>query len=61
MKDLTDNKLKRIGNNVASNWGAYCESYEVNEEEKSVTFYCNECGDRFYTTLSFDELKEYNY
>lgn len=61
MLKYTDKELWNIGRNIASTWGAYIEGWTVNNYEQTVTFNCNEDGDRFQTTLSFDELDEYNY
>lgn len=52
--------MNRIGNNVASTWGACCEKWEILKNGK-IRFYCNECGEKFCTDLNPSELQEYNY
>lgn len=53
--------LIRIGNNVASLWGASCISVEHNKEEKEYIFDCVEHGERFITRLKEDSMGEYDY
>lgn len=57
---MTEKQLLRIGNNVASSWGAYCESVEK-LQNGNYRFFCNEYGEHFYTDLEPAELAEYNY
>ena len=57
---MTEKQLLRIGNNVASSWGAYCESVEK-LQNGNYRFFCNEYGEHFYTDLEPGELAEYNY
>ena len=53
-------KLMRIGQEVASGWGAVCTG--VKTYPNSVMFECNEYGEKFTTHLSYDYInKEYNY
>ena len=60
-KQETGNQMMdRIGNNLASLWGAVCERWEI-RKNGDVRFYCNECGERFYSDLKPTELKEYDY
>lgn len=61
MLKYNDRELQNIGNNVASLWGARVESWTVNNYDETVTFHCNEFGERFDTELSFDDLAEYDY
>lgn len=55
----TNEDLRKIGNSVASLWGASCYDFKVSHKEKSVCFFCIEYGEHFTTHLSFDELAEY--
>ena len=55
----SDDTVMRIGNEVASLWGACCFDYKVNKKERTVIFYCNECGEEFGTSVSFDDLEKY--
>lgn len=49
------------GMDTASLWGAECLSFEVNFEDKVVTFVCLEHGEMFHAPTSFKDLKdEYN-
>ncbi len=54
-----DRKLKQVGNEVASLWGASCISYSVDRKTKTVTFECIEHGEEFVTSIEFSKLKEY--
>lgn len=57
-----DKELLKIGTEVASLWGAECISYTIDMKHKQVIFLCIEVGEKFTTTVSFQELKsEYNY
>ena len=50
----------RIGQEVASTWGAVCTG--VKTYPNSVMFECNEYGEKFTTHMSYDYInKEYNY
>ena len=55
------NDLMRIGNNVASVWGAYCTGFIRDGETETITFQCSEFGEQFTTELKFAELPEYDY
>lgn len=50
-----ENELLKIGNEVASTWGAYCESFDV--YPNLVVFNCNERGEKFTTQMNWDDLK----
>jgi hypothetical protein len=50
--------LLAIGNKVASLWGGSCYDIRINRKDKEVVFDCIEKGERFYTALSFSEIKE---
>jgi hypothetical protein len=55
-------ELLKIGIEVASLWGAECYNYKVIKENKEIVFYCIEAGEKFTTSVSFEDLKsEYNY
>lgn len=57
---IAKDRLERIGQDIASVWGAVCVG--VKTYENLVTFECNEYGEKFSTTMSYDEiLKEYGY
>lgn len=51
-------KLLKIGGEEASLWGGYCKKAEINMDERKVDFLCNEHGEDFYTSLTFEEIKE---
>lgn len=59
-KDEADKQFMKIGNRVASLWGATCEDWEILRNGK-IRFYCNECGEKFTTELTPEELQQYNY
>lgn len=57
---INKDRLMRIGQDIASVWGAYC--VDVKTYENLVTFNCVEYGEKFSTTLSYEEIeKEYSY
>ena len=56
-KKYTREELMRIGQEVASGWGACCIDYK--EEKDGVVFYCNEFGENFTTKLTYEELGKY--
>lgn len=58
-KTYNYNKLMRIGQEVASLWGASCTGYSVNKKKKVVIFDCIEHGEEFVTEINFVELKNY--
>lgn len=51
-------RLHKIGAELASLWGGYCESIKINKDNKIVEFYCVEHGEEFATSLTFDELED---
>lgn len=53
---FTKEKLLKIGQEVASGWGAVCTG--VKTFPKCVQFNCNEFGEKFTTTLTYEEIKE---
>ena len=53
---IAKDRLMRIGQEIACGWGAVCTG--VKTYENLVTFECNEWGEKFSTTLSYDEIKE---
>lgn len=53
---MGNERLRGIGNEIASLWGGSCYGYEIEKEERKVTFLCIEHGERFITELSFSEL-----
>lgn len=59
-KETGREMMNRIGYNVAATWGAVCEGWEI-LKNGDIRFYCNECGEQFYTDLKPSELQEYNY
>lgn len=59
-KEIRENLL-RIGNNVASTWGASCYKYKVSNKERKVIFECVEHGELFVTEIEFDNLLLYYY
>ena len=62
MDEAKKSKLMEIGQDVAAIWGAVCVDVVVYPEEKVVWFECNERGEPYSTSMSFEEIKEdYNY
>lgn len=60
MVRISNQRLMKIGQEVASCWGAVCTGFK--REKGSVTFYCNECGDAFETEVTYQEIEEdYSY
>ena len=51
-------RLHEVGKDLASLWGGYCESLTVKTEDKVVEFLCVEHGEKFITSLTFDELED---
>ena len=60
-KKYTDDMLMQIGEEVASLWGAFCLKYEIDKEKREVNFICNEHGEFFETSISFNKLSDYLY
>ena len=60
-KKYTKEQLMKIGEEVASLWGASCYSYKVNKKEKLVCYDCIEHGEKFVANVSFGELGDYDY
>lgn len=52
----SDIKLKKIGAEVASLWGAECYDFRVKFDESTVYFFCIEHGEEFTTSKYFFEL-----
>lgn len=52
----TEAELKEIAKELASTWGAECYNIGICEDEGIVRFNCVECGEYFYTELSFEEI-----
>lgn len=48
--------LEKVGPEVASGWGAECTS--VKAYKNMVVFKCIECGERFETSMTYDEIKK---
>ena len=48
--------LEKIGNEVASVYGAVCTSVKC--FLNSVEFHCNEYGEKFTTLMTYDEIKQ---
>ena len=55
---FTDNELVTAGIKIASIWGAEYISHEVKPNEAVVTFFCVEHGEKFYASVSFDDVRE---
>jgi hypothetical protein len=60
-KTYSQADLLRIGNNVASGWGATCHAFTFNKAAGTVNFECNECGEFFVTSIEFSDIGEYDY
>jgi hypothetical protein len=58
-KQYHEEDMERICRNVASNWGAQVQRYEVRDGE--IVIFCIEAGDKFITSISFNEVSEYDY
>lgn len=56
MKKFSKERLMRIGQEVASNWGAYCTNVKI--KKNSVIFECNEYGEQFITKLTYERIEE---
>lgn len=52
---ISKKKLLEVGTEVAAGWGAECTS--VKAYKSHVVFNCIECGERFTTTLTYDDIK----
>ena len=48
--------LERIGNEVASGWGAVCTGVKC--FKNSVQFNCNEYGEKFTTLMTYEDIKK---
>jgi len=65
-KDYTVNQITKIqvikiGMELASSWGARYLNFKV-EDENKITFYMEEHGEHFYSTLTLDEIvKDYKH
>lgn len=55
-KSFTKKQLMAVGQELASVYGGVCTG--VKTFPKSVQFDCNEYGDEFTTTLTYDEIRE---
>ena len=53
---FTKAKLLEIGQEVASIYGAVCTN--VKPYTKSVEFLCNECGEKFTSLMTYEEIKK---
>lgn len=51
-------KILEIGSIIASTWGGFCISYEIDYEKQEIFFTCYEHGEEFYTSISFEDLKK---
>lgn len=61
ISEEVNQKILEIGTITASNWGGVCISYEFDYKKQEIFFLCNEHGEEFYTSISFEELKnDYN-
>lgn len=60
-KKYFDSDVRRVGQEVASLYGASCLSYKINKRSKKILFNCVEHGEFYSTEISFDDLKEYSY
>ncbi len=60
MVRISNQRLMKIGQEVATLWGAVCTGFK--KKKDSVIFYCNECGDGFETEVTLKEIEEdYSY
>lgn len=60
MEKISNQRLMKIGQEVASCWGAVCTGFK--RKKDSVLFHCNECGDVFDTEVTYKEIDEdYSY
>ena len=56
---FTKAQLEEIGNDIAATWGAVCTGVKC--FLNSVQFNCNEFGEKFETTLTYDEIMKGDY
>lgn len=59
---ITDEQLQRVGDEVASLWGACCTGWHY-DNNYNIIFECNEFGEEFETTpMSLADIAtEYDY
>ena len=50
--------LIKVGNNVASTWGATCFDFEINAKDRQILVFCAGNGEHFPALVEFDELAE---
>ena len=55
--EFTKQQLVKLGQSIASGWGALLEDIEVDNQNKKVNFFCDERGEKFYVSLSFGEIR----
>ena len=53
---IAKDRLIRIGQEIASEWGAVCTG--IKTYENLVTFECNKYGEKFESTMSYEEIEE---
>ena len=51
--------IYEIGCELASGWGGECIEVKYDESTKEYIFDCIENGERFYSTLTEEEIKEF--
>ena len=49
----------KVGQHIASTWGAVCEDVEIDKKTGDIIVLCNECGDKFTTTISVRDWGKY--
>lgn len=59
-KEIQENIMK-IGQNVASGWGAECYDFELDDKREIAIFHCIEWGERFITEIEYGRLSRYMY
>lgn len=60
-KNYTNKDLHRICNNVCAEWGGSAIRSNVNIDEEEITIEGVEHGEPFITSITFDDLNEYDY
>lgn len=53
---ITSKFIFDAGREIASMWGADLMDIKVDKEKRTITYYCIEYGERFYSTITFRDL-----
>ena len=58
-KQYFHSDIINIGNSVISLSGGSCYDYTFKIKKKQIIFYCLKNNEKFETTITFDEIKQY--